>query len=1343
MHGDTAQPLSFGQQRLWLLDRMLTQRSSYNVSYALELRGELDVDALRRALDTLVSRHEVLRARIAIVGGEPMQRIAAPASWPLDVVAVTDRAEARDRLRNAAEAPFDLEHGPLMRAQLVRLAPQVHWLTLAMHHIVCDGWSMAVLWRELSACYAAAREGKASQLPPLPLQYADYAVWQRERMQGSRLDAQLDYWRGALAGLSPLDLPTDRERPALPSQRGAKVNFELQAPLTAKLKALARAHGATLFMTLLAAFQVLLSRYSGQGDVAVGVPIAGRNRAEFEGLLGFFVNTLVLRTDLSGDPRFVDVLAQVRARALDAYAHQEVPFEKLVEVLAPKRELARNPLFQVSFAFQNTPRQDPQLAGLEVSALPHDSALAKFDLDLGITEHDGVLRGSFTYALDLFDDASIQRLAEHWKILLEAIVSDAQQRIGALPLCTSAERAQLERWNATRVSYPAHTLAELFEAQVARTPHAIALHEAEQRIEYAQLNRRANALAHRLRELGVGPEVVVGVCLERSVELAVALCAVVKAGGAYLPLDPDYPAARLAFMVEDAAAPIVLTHTGLRDRLSDYSGRVVCIDSAQAELAGQPRDNPAPSATPRNLAYVIYTSGSTGRPKGVMIEHRSLANYLQWFARAFAIGDADAILQKTPIGFDASLEEWLVPLITGARLVIADTRGAMLDVIVDAVQRESITVLQVVPSLLEALLDHPRFRSCTSLRLLVCGAEALSPQLAQRAASQLSAELVNLYGPTETTISSTFWRCERATRQTRSIPIGRPVANTVLKVVDASGELAPLGARGELCIGGVGVARGYLNRDELTQALFARDAVDGERYYRTGDRVRWRSDGTLEFLGRADQQVKIRGFRVEPEETANALARHRAIVRCHVLARTQPTGDLGLTAYVAQRREQAETAATLRMYLATRLPEPMVPVSFVFLDALPVNANGKIDVAALPEPSVQHVVARPRVAPRDRVEQVLCALWSEVLHRQDVSIDDDFFECGGHSLLAARLFARIHEELGLSLPLGVLFEAPTVRQLAERCGVGEDKSYASLVCVSRGGSLPPLFGVPGAFGNVLGFADVARALGSEQPFYGLQSAGLHDDRRPATSIEVMAASYLAEIRRQHPRGPYALLGACFGATVAFEMAQQLLRAGEQVAFLGLLDPAFMGGHDGWTAPVPALPASVHRARTVVSFVMSRLRLYASDLSKLRGRDRWRYVAGKARNVHNVLTQPVPLASARREIAAIAVYQANAKALERYRPRVLAGKVQRVVVFHTARASAAQARRRVDWNRLCGGDTLAIRVSGKDSGDMIRGANAQPLADQIRAQLAIAFAPAPQTAAAVDDAPDGQLLVQQR
>ncbi|MBZ4423334.1 non-ribosomal peptide synthetase, partial [Myxococcus sp. RHSTA-1-4] len=1076
MQRDGVQPVSFAQQRLWFIDQLQPGSPTYNMPTFVRMEGALDVDALRRGFDELARRHEALRTTFTQQDGQPFQRISPTGTLPLELVDLSGlephaaRAELERHLREDTLQPFDLATGPLLRAQLLKLGPSEHVLALNMHHIVSDGWSMGVLVREVAALYDAFSQGKPSPLPPLPLQYADYAVWQRGWLQGAVLDEQLGYWRQQLSGVSTLELPTDKPRPPVQTFRGADVPVALPLATSEALQALCQQEGATPFMALLAAFQVLLSRYSGQQDIAVGSPIAGRQRGELEDLIGFFVNTLVLRAHVEDHASFLHLLRQVKEGSLGAYAHQDVPFERLVEELQPTRDMSRGPLFQVTFALQNTPMSPARGTGLVLRPLEVENPTIKFELEMILAETPEGLRGSLRYNTDLFEHATALRMAEHFRVLVEALVSRPEAPLASVSLLSGAERQQvLVDWNATAMDFPRDTCVhQRVEEQARRTPDAVAVESDGARLTYRELDARANQVAHGLLHRGVRSGDRVALCVQRSPEMVVGLLGILKAGAAYVPLAPDYPRERLAFMLQDCRARVLLTQRELAGLLPEGTD-VVCLDSGEAPRSLEETLAPSVTVPPESPAYVIYTSGSTGQPKGVVIPHGALANHMAWFLSAFGITAGDRVLQKTPLSFDASVWECWASLMVGAPLVLAPPEAHRDPAaLVACVVRQRITHLQVVPSMLRFMLEEEGLLNATHLRWLFCGGEALATELATRMRARLpQTRLVNLYGPTETTIDATS---AAATGQETgaTVPVGRPVANTRVYVLDGHLRPVPPGAPGELFIGGAQLAHGYLGQPALTAERFVPDpysAAAGERLYRTGDRVRWLRDGTLEYLGRQDSQVKVRGFRIEPGEVEAAVRAHAAVRDAVVMVREDAPGQQRLVAYVVPAREGATGpvpgAAELREWLRERMPEYMVPSAFVTLEALPLTPNGKVDRKALPVPEA----ALPEgggapVAPRDPTEELLAGLFARVLRVERVGIHDSFFERGGHSLLATQLASRVRAAFGVDLPLRTFFEAPTVASLAPRISAARSAQAAgvpALVPVPRTGPLPLSF----------------------------------------------------------------------------------------------------------------------------------------------------------------------------------------------------------------------------------------------------------------------------------------------
>ncbi|HEX8390771.1 MAG TPA: amino acid adenylation domain-containing protein, partial [Longimicrobium sp.] len=1060
-----AEATSFAQERLWFLERMNGSSALYNVPDALRLRGVLDAAALESAVGEIIRRHESLRTTFREVDGGPVQVIAPFAGFSLprdDLSALpADAREARAHLLAAEDAalPFDLEQGPLLRARLLRLAGDDHVLLLCMHHVVTDGWSMGVFYRELSALYTAYAAGAEPALAPLPLQYAEYAAEQRGRLTAAAMDRELAWWRERLAGAPALlELPTDHPRPAAQSYRGAREAVEVPAEVTERLQALARAEGASLYMVVLAAFQVLLGRYADTDDVVVGSPIAGRTRPEVEGLIGFFVNTLVLRTDLSGDPGFRELLRRVRAATLGAYAHQEVPFERLVAEVQPERSLGHAPLFQALLTLDEAGAETEALPGLTVSRVKLETGTAKFDLALALAQNGNGLSGELVYASDLFGAATIRRMAAHLGRVLEQVAADADVRLSGLELADAAERAQLQAWNRTAAEYPAQgTLHTLFAERAAATPEAVAVACGGETLTYAELHVRASALACHLARTGVRPGDRVGLALERSLEVPVALLATLQAGAAYVPLDATYPPERLAGMLADAAVSVLVVRDGLPGSLSGFAGPVVVLEH-HAEAIAACRGEPLPQAgvTADSEAYVMFTSGSTGRPKGVGVPHRAVVRLVR--GTGFAdFGPEQVFLQIAPLSFDASTLEIWGPLLNGGRLVMFPPHAPSLEELGAALEEYGVTVLWLTAGLFHQMVDL-RLESLGGLRQLLAGGDVLSPAHVLRVLERYPAlRLTNGYGPTENTTFTCCHDIRPEDARRRSIPIGRPIANTRVWVLDAGMRPVPVGVPGELCTAGDGLALGYVGRAELTAQKFVEVELHGrrERVYRTGDRVRWLEDGTLEFMGRLDGQVKLRGFRIELGEIESVLRGHAAVRDCVVVMREDAPGEKRLVAYVVGEAD----AAALRACLRLSVPEYMVPSAFVLLDALPLTPNGKLDRKALPEPD-RASESEGYVAPRTPAEEVLAGLFAELLRVERVGRGDDFFALGGHSLLATRVASRVRAIFGVELPLRDVFAGGTPARLAQRvealrrAGV---PALAPMAAVERTDALPLSF----------------------------------------------------------------------------------------------------------------------------------------------------------------------------------------------------------------------------------------------------------------------------------------------
>ncbi|ASS74749.1 hypothetical protein CIG75_07015 [Tumebacillus algifaecis] len=1027
-------PVSFSQQRLWFMDQLLPGSPAYNISAAHLLEGELKADALARALEEIVNRHESLRTVFGLEDGQPVQKIFAERAQELSIVDLQAmpeakrRAEAERLMSEEALRPFDLQTGPLLRTTLIKLAEQEHLLLLTMHHIISDGWSIAILVGELSQLYRAFANGEASPLPELEFQYADFSDWQLEAMQGEFLEKELAYWREKLAGNLPvLQLPTDRPRPLQPTDRGVAYKKRLSKSLTEQIKEFGRSERTTLFITLLTAYQVMLHRYTGQEDVLVGSPIAGRYLQEVEGLIGFFVNNLVLRADLSGNPSFSAFLEQVRNTALEAFTHDKVPFEMLVKALQPERNMSVTPLFQTMFVL-NSPLGKTELPGLSMTRLEQARGGAKFDVLLEIVEEEDGLVCIWEYKSDLFDGPTIERMADNFAVLLAGIVADPATKIADLPLLTEQEQQLvIEGFNETERAYPQANLLlhELFERQAAQTPDRVALVFEGAELTYRELNERANALASRLLKLDVQPDSFVGVCMERSFDMVVALYGVLKAGAAYVPIDPTLPADRVAYLLEDSQVRVLLTQEKLVGALPAPDGaRLIAVDAE--DWSAESTSNPEVAITPDHLAYMIYTSGSTGKPKGAMIPHRGIVNRLLWMQEEYGLTATDHILQKTPMSFDVSVWEFFWPLLFGARLVVARPEGHKDSAYLrDLIKEQAITTLHFVPSMFQVFIEEKGLESCSSLRRIFCSGEALPLELQKRSFTRLPhVELHNLYGPTEAAIDVSYWACEVDSNRL-TVPIGRPVANTKLYVLDAQLRPVPIGVAGELHIGGVQVARGYHNRPELSAEKFIANPYGAGTLYKTGDLVRFLADGVIEYLGRLDHQVKIRGFRIELGEIEALLAMHDSVREAVVL----PKGD-ALAAFVVG--EETVTAQALRHFLQDQLPGYMVPNTFTFLPELPITPNGKADRKALLELGQSSKAQQQEyVQPQSELERGIAAIWQEVLGVERVGLYDNFFDLGGHSLLIMQVHRQLQAQYDVDITVVQMFQYPTVSLLAD------------------------------------------------------------------------------------------------------------------------------------------------------------------------------------------------------------------------------------------------------------------------------------------------------------------------
>jgi amino acid adenylation domain-containing protein len=1159
-------PMSFAQELLWLLERT-SPGHTYNVPRMVRLTGALDVDALQLALDALVARHEVLRTTFSLVDGEPRQIVHQPSAVEItridlgDVAAEDRETSARQHARELASVPFDLERDPQLRTSVIRLTAQDHVLVLVSHHVASDGWSGNILLRELGRLYEGFRTSIPAELTPLMAQYADYAAWQRQTIAGAHLEALLAFWRSQLAGVpTVLDLPADRPRPAVPTFEGGSHSVTLPHAALDGVGRLAQDTGATSFMVFLSVLYVLLYRYTGEEELVVGTPVAGRSLPELDGIVGFFTNTLLLRGSLAGNPTFRQLLDRVRSACLAAFDHQEIPLEKLLLERGPDGQpIATAP--QVVLITEDPERQSFQLPGTTSIPFGVTRGATKFDLSLRAAERADGIRLGIEYRTDLFDAATIDRMLGHYSALLEAATAAPDIPVTELAIMSPAERRRVVvEWNDTAVEYGADdTLLDLLEAQAARTPTAVAVEDELGSLTYADLRARADALSNWLCSEGVGPGSLVAVCLERSLDLVVALVGVLKAGAAYVPLDPEYPADRLSFMLDDAGATVVLTQARLAALIPPHTGITLALDAEWARvLATAPVGSPK-RPSPTDPAYMIYTSGSTGRPKGAVNSHRGIANRLCWMQRTYRLTATDAVLQKTPTSFDVSVWEFFWPLMTGARLVMARPGGHHdARYIGDVVAKCRITVLHFVPSMLAAFLDEPALAArCSSVRDVICSGEALPVALTRRFFAQIpDTRLHNLYGPTEAAVDVAFFECH-ADEMRATVPIGRPVGNTRLYVLDARLHPVPIGVPGDLYIGGAQVGMGYHRRPELTAQRFVPDPFGSEgaaRLYYTGDRGRWLADGILEFLGRADFQIKLHGQRIELGEIEAALLQQPGVAAAVVIVREDVPGNQRLVGYVVNSAESTVSVTDLREELRRRLPAVMVPTAIVFLDRLPLTPNGKVDRKSLAAPTGEaRSVSAEYVAPWSPLEQEIAGIWTALLGVDRIGVHDDFFELGGNSLLAMRMFTEIERVWGRRLPFRSFFERPTVSEVvAVLVTVARDEEEHGIAVLQGEGP-----GIPLAFvhGDILGHGWYCRRLApllGPSPMFVLPTLGPSSPGSPLT-IEAMAQAQVDALKRLRPTGPYRLGGYCHGGLVAYEMAKLLTAQGDVVESLVLVD----------------------------------------------------------------------------------------------------------------------------------------------------------------------------------------------
>lgn len=1321
-------PASFAQQRLWFLHQLAPDNPFYNVTAGIRLEGALNLSALKQAIQAIVDRHESLRTTFTLMEGELTQVISPNLKINLSITDLqTTSVDQRESIvqqlaLQEAQRSFLLDQDCLFRVILFQLSPTQSVLLFVLHHIITDGWSMGILIRELGLLYAAFSQGNSSSLTPISIQYADFAQWQRDWLQGELLEKQMSYWQQHLQDLPVLELPLDRPRSALQTYRGATQSIGFSQSLTEALVALSQQENVSLFMVILATFQNLLYRYTGQEDIVVGTPIANRNRSELEEVIGFFVNSLVLRTNFSGNPTFRELLQRVREVALGAYAHQDIPFEQVVQALQPQRDLSYHPLFQVALALQNTNISPFELPGLIVSQFELQLDTTRLDLEFHLWQTPAGLQGRMTYSTDLFEAETIARMLTHFRILLEGIVSQPDQRVATLPILSAAEQHQLLiTWQQTDQFLPALSgIHHLFEQQAEQTPDAIAVVDEKQQISYQELNQRSNQLAHYLQKQGIHSEALIGICFDRSIDMLVALLGVLKAGAAYLPLDPTYPQARLNFMCQDAKISLLITQQQWMQQFvqTKFSLEcpILCFDQRSLDPFSQ--QNPTRSVQPENLAYVIYTSGSTGRPKPVLIEHRGLCNLAIAQRQIFNPHSHDQILQFASLCFDAAIFEIIMALQVGATLHLVQPNSLVGSRFVHLLRDRGITLITLPPSLLQLLPVN----QLPQLKTIISAGEACSPDLVSRWTKD-DRRFFNAYGPTEATVWSTVTELQ-SPETTPSI--GRAIPNTQLYVLDQSLQPVPIGIPGELYIGGAGVARGYLHRLELTAERFIANPFtsNSTKLFKTGDRVRYRSDGCLEFLGRIDQQIKIRGYRIECGEIESVLSQHPSIQSTAVVI-SDSSEHQQLIAFVVLQAQHSLNTTELRHFLQQTLPAYMIPSRFVPTDALPLTPNGKIDRAVLRNQTLCN--DRPQfLPPRTPTEKMLAQIWMRLLKREQVGLEDHFFELGGDSLLATQLIEQVQQQFQQSFSLTTLFLAPTIAQFAALIDQSQHSpsipqpslSWSPLVPLKASRSQRSFFCVHPIFGVVLPYTELARQLDPDQPFYGIQPFGLVDSRQPYKRIEEMAAAYIQAIRAVQPEPPYLLGGWSFGGLVAFEMAQQLQQTGCEVALLAILDTI---------APVPQYQPSRFKAiqfllttalQSIFPFLWDYLSLLRSKRQSQTVPFNFKksgYISWFSRWQWAAIANLLPQESRFRLLDEITlspmlrIFHANSQAVRNYKPKTYSGKI---TLFKAADSLNPNSDTAMGWNHLAT-EALEIHEIPGNHLTLLRKPHVQKLAEQLQ------------------------------
>lgn len=1158
-------PPSIAQEAFYYLEKLNPGTAPFNIAVRFHLQGPLDVDILKRTFEEMIARHEALRTCFEERDGELFQVVHPVVEMPFAFEDLSSLNPSTRDIRLAelgrAEAirPFPLSEAPLLRALLVKTAGDDHLLHLSIHHTVADGWSIGIITNELAVIYQALTEGVSIPLEPLPIQYADFTIWQTEFLESDEMGRQMAFWKRKLDGLAEMDFPTDHPRPLVKRWNGNIVSRILPDDLVAKLESLARERGATLFQVFLTTFQILLHRHTGSEDIAIGTPVAGRDRAELEPLIGTFINSVLLRSRIVGGDSFLQTLDHVRTTALEALSHHDLPFESLVRAVRPQRDTSRNPLFQINITHQRDFVKPVEFAGIRLTALPSLSSGAIFDLHFFMIEREGSWRVSCDYNTDLFEEGTALRLLERFVTLLEGAAKNPKQSVRDLPLMARGEYDQILAWRGETSDYPrAATLGSLFLDIARAHPEKIAIIQGDQKFSYDQLHAYASRLAQELRTRGIGAGDVIGITTAHAPETIGALLGIALSGAAYVPIALDHPLERIRFLMDDTSARMLLVEPACEHTPESLERPILRLEPMGTEVA--PVECVDPGAESHHAAYILYTSGSTGSPKGVVVPHRAVIRLVRG-ANYMDFRSDEIFLLAAPLSFDASTLEVWGPLLNGATLVIPDSGASGLTGLVQVartVREQGVTTLWLTAGLFQVMVDE-HMADMKGLRNLLAGGDVLSVAHVRRAFEALpKTRLINGYGPTENTTFTTCHTITQADLDGAPIPIGRPIANTTVYILDAHGQLAPIGVPGEILTGGDGLARGYLNNTELTSEKFIPNPLPGHEtdiLYRTGDRGRWRANGTIEFLGRSDRQIKIRGVRIEPEEVETALLGHPLIAACRVGIHGMTADEKVLVAWVCPKPGMEVDRQELADYLSERLPPFLRPDAIVTLDHLPLTPNGKIDIEALPAPETE---ARPHSTPPvTETEKQLAAIWRDLLNISTIGRDDNFFYLGGHSLLALKLFSRIHRESGVLLPLATLLKAPTLRSLALVMDAGAQSGSgprAVLATLQRAGHHPPLFCVHGGDGGVIFYRNLLPHFQSDRPLIAIESPGMQDkDATLPTSVEEVARAYLDQIRRRQGAGPYFLAGYSFGGLVAYEMARILQGQGESIAFLGLFD----------------------------------------------------------------------------------------------------------------------------------------------------------------------------------------------